>query len=347
MNRYILIITAVLSIIFWQCTKDDRRDLSLKESLEESVSKINTAFGEISESEGFRLISVTEDGTKSEESYNFRDSIDLELIAGIYDFNPGLESPRNFYFPFRLFEKTGVSDNLIINMPDKLVFHPRRLHFCDRADSVLENNFTINATDYHFYFTWWNNIDYELIADFTLDSEDIGNLSMFSRWESGTEGEYSKNFTFPEGYTVIRSGETGDTTKIVFALAEGEETLLMETLMFFGDGFKRKEKQYILTIGDVDIKRATGIDSIQVYFKGVLQQKAGAKIIDENADYNYSICHKRDILLTFDDGTTAKLSELISPALETLRSLSRSMGEMYFSRHIVDYIAFSIYYNNH
>ena len=120
----------------------------------------------------------------------------------------------------------------------------------------------------------------------------------------------------------------------------------MESLSFTGDGFKRKERQYILSIGNVDIKRTTGIDSIQVFLNGVLQKKAGAKIID-NEDYNSSICNKRDILLSFDDGTTANLSDLISPAMETLKSLSKSLGEMYFSKQIVDYIAFSIYYNNH
>jgi hypothetical protein len=169
---------------------------------------------------------------------------------------------------------------------------------------------------------------------------------MFSTWKSGTAGVHSKNFTFPEGYSVISRGETGDTNKIVFALAEDKDTLLMETHMFYGEGFNRKERLYILSIGNVDIKRGTGIDSIQVYLNGVLQKTAGAKIIDDQ-DYNSSVCYKRDILLTFDDGTSAKLSELIAPAKETLKSLSKILGEMYFSKQIVDYIAFSIYYNNH
>jgi hypothetical protein len=333
-------------VLGWQCSKTDQ-PLSLKESIEVNTAKINTAFEKIASSKGYQMLSVTEDGVKSDYADGFRDSIDLDLIAGIYDFKPGAEQPRNFYFPFRLFKKTGASDKLIVNLPEKLVFHPKHLHFCDRADSVLKNNFVISTTDYHFYYNWWNNSDYKLVADFTMNSEELGNLSMFSTWKSGTAGSYSKNFTFPEGYTVIRSGETGDTNKIVFALAKDKDTLLQETLMFYGESFKRKEKLYILSIGNVDIMRGTGIDSIQVYLDGVLQKTAGAKIIDNDQDYNSSICYKRDILLTFDDGTTAKLSELISPAMDTLKSLSKSLGEMYFSKHIVDYIAFSIYYNNH
>lgn len=345
MRKNILITAVILAIFSWQCSKVDQ-PLSLKESVNVSASKINTAFEKIASSEGYQILLVTEDGTKSDFSEGFHDSIDLKMIAGIYDFKPSSEQPRNFYFPFRLFKKTGTSEKLIVNLPEKLVFHPRRLHFCDRADSVIKNNFTISATDYHFYYNWWNNSDYKLVADFTLDAEEIGNLSIFSTWKSGTAGSYSKKFAFPEGYTVIRSGETGDTNKIVFALAKGKNTLLQETLMLYGEGFKRKEKMYILSIGNVDIVRSTGIDSIQVYLDGVLQKKAGAKIVD-NEDYNASICYKRDILLTYDDGTTAKLSEIISPAMETLKSVSGALGDMYFSKHIVDYIAFSIYYYNH
>ena len=345
MRRNIIISAVVLSVLSWQCTKNDQ-SLSLKESIEVNTGKINTAFEKIAVSEGYQMLSAAGEGVKSDYTDGFRDSIDLKLVAGIYDFKPGAEQPRNFYFPFRLFRKTGPSEKLIVNLPEKLIFHPKYLHFCNRADSVLKNNFTISATDYHFYYNWWNNSDYKLVADFTLNSENIGNLSMFSTWKTGTSGSHSNNFTFPERYTVIRSGETGDTNKVVFALAQKKDTLLQETLMFYGEGFKRKEKLYILSIGNVDIIRGTGIDSIQVFLDGVLQKTAGARIID-NQDYNSSICYKRDILLTFDDGTTSKLSELISPAMETLKSLSKALREMYFSKHIVDYIAFSIYYNNH
>jgi archaellum component FlaG (FlaF/FlaG flagellin family) len=345
MKKTIIITALILSVLSWQCSKVDQ-SLSLKESVELNTAKINSAFEKIAESKGYQLLSVTEDGTKTEGTEGFRDSIELDLIAGVYDFKPGTDKPRNLFFPLRLFRKTGENEMLIVNMPEKLAFHPRYLHFCDRADSVLNNNFTISATAYHFYYNWWNNYDYKLVADFTLDGEDVGNLDILSTWKSGTAGKLSRNFTFPEGYTIIKTVETGDTARTVFALTRDDENLLLESLSFTGDGFKRKERQYILSIGNVDIKRTTGIDSIQVFLNGVLQKKAGAKIID-NEDYNSSICSKRDILLSFDDGTTANLSDLISPAMETLKSLSKSLGEMYFSKQIVDYIAFSIYYNNH
>ncbi len=340
---FVIIITAVFS---WQCSKVDQ-PLSFKESIEASSAKINTAIDKISGSAGYQILTITESGAKSDYIGGFSDSIDLELIAGIYDFKPGNEKPRNLYFPLRLFQKTGTSEKLIVNLPEKLIFYPKHLHFCNRADSALKNNFVISATDYHFYSNWWHNSDYKLVADLIKDSKEIGSLSLLSAWKSGTASSYSKNFTFPEGYSVLRQGETGDTNKVVFALSRDKDTLLKETIMFYGESFKRKEKMYLLSIGNIDIVRGTEIDSIQVYLDGILQKTAGAKIIDEFQDYNSSIFFRRDILLTFDDGTSAKLSELISPARETLKSLSKAMGEIYFSKHIVDYIAFSIYYNNH
>jgi len=89
--------------------------------------------------------------------------------------------------------------------------------------------------------------------------------------------------------------------------------------------------------------RSTDVDSIQVFLDGVLQNTAAVKITDSDGT-DGSICHRRDILLTFDDGTTARLSELIGPAREILKTLVDSMHSMYFAKHIVDYIALSIYY---
>jgi hypothetical protein len=77
----------------------------------------------------------------------------------------------------------------------------------------------------------------------------------------------------------------------------------------------------------------------------VLQKTAGAKITD-SADSTGTICGKRDILLTFDDGTTAKLSDLLGSPLTELKALVSSLHDMYFAENIVNYIAFNIYYNS-
>jgi hypothetical protein len=347
MKKNLIFSIIILAIAAWQCSRTDQessQNLNLKESISQSAEKINIAFEKISASKGYQLLSLSEVSAKSD--YDFHDSIDLELVAGVYDFMPDSVMRHNNFFPFRLFSKTGPSSELIVNLPQSLVFHPRRLHFFAHSDSTLINDFTIDATDYHFYYTIWNASDYKLIASFSLNSENIGDLDMFSTWRTGSDNKFSTDFKFPEGYSVIRSGQTGDTTRMIFALARGTDTLLKEDVRFVGHGFQRKERQYTLGIGNVTLKKASGIDSIQVYLNGILQKKAAAKTLDYG-DYNSSICNKRDIVLTFDDGTTQKLSDLISPALTTLRSLSQGLGEMYLSKHVIDYIALSIYYNSH
>ncbi len=345
MKKNIIALAILMALVGWQCSKIDStsQKLSLKESLESNVAEINNAISIISSTKGYQLLSVSAEGVKQDDS--FKDSITLEIIAGIYDYQPDPHPCNHFYFPYKLFKKTGESDKLIVNLPDRMVLRPKYLHNFNGTDEVPENNFTIIASDYHFYYTWWNQFDYKLDADFTLDSEDIGYLLMLVSGGASNGFSQSTKFTFTEGYSVITENQTGDTTKMSFALAEDDDTLMAETVMYISNGLKRKERQYILSIGNIDIKRSTGIDSIQVYLDGVLQKNAAAKIIDDD-DYNNSFCHKRDILLTFDDGTTAKLSELLKPSRDILRSLVRSLGEMYLAKHIVDYIAFCIYYHS-
>jgi len=345
MKKNIFALAILMALIGWQCSKIDStsRKLSLKESLETSVAELNNAISIISSTKGYQLLSVSAEGVKQDDS--FKDSITLDIIAGIYDYQPDPHPCNHFYFPYKLFTKTGESDMLIVNLPHKMIFRPKYLHNCSCNDEVMENNFTITASDYHFYYTWWNQFDYKLDAGFTLDSEDIGYLLMLVSGGASNGFSQSTKFTFTEGYSVMSEVQTGDTTKMVFALAEDDDTLMAETVMHVGNGFKRKERLYILSIGNVDIKRGTRIDSIQVFLDGVLQENAAVKIID-TTEYNNSVCYKRDILLTFDDGTTAKLSELLKPSRDILKTLFRSLGEMYLAKHIVDYIAFCIYYHS-
>ena len=78
MKKTIIITALILSVLSWQCSKVDQ-SLSLKESVELNTAKINTAFDKIADSKGYQLLSVTEDGTKTEGIEGFRDSIELDL----------------------------------------------------------------------------------------------------------------------------------------------------------------------------------------------------------------------------------------------------------------------------
>ncbi len=344
MKKNILVIALVISVAAVSCSKFDS-GISLKQSVENSVAKINTAAYELSASNGYQLLTVSDDPGKGEIGYY--DSIDLEMIGGIYDFDPYPVLYNWCPYPRRFFKKTGESDSLIVNMPQRMGYHPRYMYSYIYNDSANMNNFTVAASDYHYYFTKFSRYDYKLSAAFILDKEDIGTLDMISNAEGWLNKNYSSRFTFTEGYNIEVSMERGDTTTASFSLANEDEILLKETRIYSGgDCHNDFERTYILTIGNVDIVRNNKIDSVQVFLDGVLQKKAAARIVDES-DTTGTICHRRDILLTFDDGTTANLSEMIRPGMEVLRSLVDSLHSMYFAKYVVDYIALNIYYHEY
>jgi hypothetical protein len=342
MKKITAVFVVLAALLMWQCSRT-ADTVSLKSAVDDGVAKINTAMSVITGTKGYELMTIT-DLTKSEESFN--DSINLDMIAGVYDFVPDTFFCHRFYKPFWRFEKTAESEMLVMNLPQRLVFHPRYLFNPNPPDTVAENDFTITASDYHCYYSFWHNYDYRLTAGFTLKDEDIGSLDVMYSGETFADKSYSSEYKFTEDYSVSVSYERGDTSVSSFELKKGDEILLAEERSFIWKGFHQSERMYTLTIGDVQIVRGSEIDSIQVYLDGVLQQTAGARITDEN-EGDGSVCHRRDILLTFDDGTTEKLSELIGPALDTLGTLTGTMREMYFAKRIVDHLAFSLYYQRH
>jgi len=343
MKRVLILMVVIATFLFWGCTKQKVASPDLKDSLQNSVAKINNAVKYISGTDGYNILTAGSSDLKSE--MDFSDSITLDMVKGIYDFNPDFHHHHMFFIPHRIFERTGESENMVVNMPYKLVLHPWRLHNVQSEDAAADNNFTINASDYHYYYSWFKNYDYKIIADFILDSEDIGSIDIYSEGSSESGRSYSSSYTFKDGYNISVEYLSGDSTVSSFALAETDDILLKETFIRLRKENEKRELKYMLTIGNIEIVRGTGIDSIQVYLDGVLQQEAGAIITDSNSTGN-SVCHHRDILLTFDDGTTENLSELIKPAREVLASLFDSLHSMNFATNIVNYIAISIYYHN-
>ncbi len=343
MKRRITVIAILLSLLCWSCNRVDTSDsgADLKVSLEKSVQNIKLALDDISLSQAYQLIVLSDDYEKSDEGY--RDSITLDLIGGIYEYMPDTLHYCRHQNNYRLFERTGDSDSLIVMLPSKFVWHPVHLRTYQKCDTVLKNNFIMLASEYHYYFTLWDKFDYGFNASFLLDSVGIGSLAITSEGDIHNGAGSLSEYTFPEGYAISAFYQAGDTVIREFALRDESDTLLSESLLFIRSDDRCSEREYTLSIGNVDIKRTTGIDSIQVFLDDVLQQHA-AEFVDEN-DGDGSICHHRDILLTFDDGTSVLLSELIGPALDQLRELTDSLINMTFAKRIADYIAFNIYYS--
>jgi hypothetical protein len=342
MKKHLFSFTVIIAIMATSCSKIENSSHNLKQSLNRSITEINNAMGSISASNGYQMLSGSSTPLKSE--FEYRDSITLEMIAGIYVFAPEPRIYWDNFFMRRLFKKTGESDSLIVTLPQKLVFSPRYLINFYAPDTVLRKDFRITATEYHRFSSHYYAKDYRLAAEFSLAGKDMGSMEVSSKWNYEEGKTYSSSYNFNDDHSVMVSFQSGDTCESVFSLLEGDKILMKETRLWFGDDFHKKEKQYILTLGNVEIKRGNRMDSIQVFVDGILQQKAGAKIVD-STDTEGSVCYHRDILLTFDDGTTAKLSELLKPVREVMRTLHASMHSMNFARNVVDYIALGIYYH--
>jgi hypothetical protein len=87
-KRSVLIVAIISSIFAWSCSRFDSEKLNLKQSVEKSVADINNAIHIISETRGYEILSAEDAPLKSET--DFRDSITLDMVAGIYDYKPDL-----------------------------------------------------------------------------------------------------------------------------------------------------------------------------------------------------------------------------------------------------------------
>jgi hypothetical protein len=349
-NIYFSISLLAVAVLIWQCTdKTETGNLDLKSSINSTAIKLNDAVEKIKTTPGYSILTLQGDNSVSsvtEQSTLCTDSINLADIKGIYEYKPASFNKWCYYCYDRLFKQTGNSDSLIIKMPEEKIFFPYKFHHIEKTDSVLKNNFKIIATDYHYYFAQENLFDYKLALSCILDSIKIGNLDIHSNHEKQSTYKYSALFSFGNGYGINVYTSSGDTAISSFGLSDDKGVLLKETEKKIKINGKRREKEYILTIGNIDIKRMPAKDSIEIYVSGILQKNAQVKFIDNDSIEDKSICKKRDIQITFDDGTTAKVSELIGPALTTLSGLVESMKNIYFASNVVDYIAWNIRKNN-
>ncbi|MCJ7821275.1 MAG: hypothetical protein MUP53_08735, partial [Bacteroidales bacterium] len=173
MRKGLIVVFVLAGLVSWNCSRTVEEP-SLKNSLEDGAAKINSAISVISRTNGYDLMTLSGDMTKSET--DFRDSITLDLVAGIYDFKPDTFFCRHYRKPFWSFTKSGESDKMVVNLPQWMVLRPKYLFNPVPPDTVPVNDFTITASDYHFYYSFWNLYDYRLSAGFALDSEDIGRL---------------------------------------------------------------------------------------------------------------------------------------------------------------------------
>jgi len=235
---------------------------------------------------------------------------------------------------------------MIVNMPLAKVQDPRSLRRYSASDTTLKNNFSIAVSDYHNNYNSYWDYDYALASQISVDSVAAGNLNINSLVSPKLGVHYTSQYAFTGSYTAKYKYDSGDTTVSSFAIEGNGQVLYEEKLLTVRNDTARfgREHEYILTIGDVQIVRSSATKKTEVYVNGVIQPTATVTIVDQVADSEASACKKREIQITFEDGTTTTVSALIGKSIGNIKTLFDSLHSVYFAAYIVDWIAYDIYY---
>jgi hypothetical protein len=331
------------------CAKNDglMENASLRLAIDQSASNLNTAMGEIASSLAYSILTVSDDGTsKSESGTDYKVYIPLELVKGEYDYKPGTGFNRLGISLIRYFSKSSDNSQMIVNMPLKKVTDPRSLRRYAPEDSSLTNNFSIAVSDYHNNYNSYHDYDYILSSEISVDNTLAGKLNIKSFVSPALGTDYASQYAFTDSYTANYKYVSGDTTKSGFSIKNGEEILYEENLITIKNDTARfgREHLYILTLGNVKIIRNLSARTVQIAVDGVIQKAAVVEIIDKIADTEASVCKKRDIQITFEDGTVTTVSALIGESVDDIKTLFESLHKVYFAAYVVDWIAYDIYY---
>jgi len=354
-------IILLVSMIAWSCSSSDMSQGTLKSSLNTSVQELNAAMNKISASQGYQVLSIS---TSTATTANFVKSVSetydstynhilLSDIAGIYDFKA--TEKRGPQSALKLFTKTGTSDLMIVRLPESKVKNPNSLARYSPSDTVLANDYVISLSKYQDYFKNSNTWDYEMASTINIKKVDAGALAIQSSNSIEKGYKYASEFVFTDGYKASCVYSSGDTAVATYAINNGSKVLYAEkyTAIRGTKNDRHHENRYSLTIGNVEIVRGmgkNGLDSAKVYVGGVLQTNAKIQIMDiagtiGDATDNSVINHNRELQITFDDGTTSTISDLLGTSVKTIRNLFASLRQSTFVVNIVDWIAWDIYTN--
>ena len=343
-------VTAFFITLLLSCTKKDGvlNNLSLKQAFNKSALNLNIAMDAISSSKAYSILTINDGTSKSSGIIDsiYRVYIPLDKIKGVYDYHPVTKYDRWGRSLIRFFNKTADDNQMIVHMPLKKVVKPGTLRHYSPADSALTNNFSIAVSDYHNNYNSYHDFDYILKSEISIDNVIAGNLDI-DYFVSPAQGvRYASQYSFSDSYSAKYKYESGDTTVSSFTVTGDDKVLYEEKLLTIKNDTVRfgREHQYILTIGDVQIVRKSGIKKVEISVNGVLQPNAVVAIVDNEADSEASVCKKRDIQITFEDGTTATISALIGKSIDNIKTLFDSLHQVYFAAYIVDWIAYDIYY---
>ncbi len=348
----IIAAAAILSILVWGCAKNDSNpdSNSLKQSITGSSANLNKAMEAITSSPAYTILTVNDGSFKNSGSMAdsaYRDYISIAKIKGVYEYKYSVK-PDKWGIPLiSFFNRTADDAKMIVRLPLVKVQNPRLLRHFSPSDTALTNNFEIAVSDYHNNYNNYHDFDYALSSEISVNNAVAGNLNINSLVGPQKGIHYMAQYAFSGSYTAKYMYDSGDTSVSSFTISENNAVLYQEKLMTIRNDTARfgREFQYWLTIGNVQIVKRSGTVKPEIYLNGVLQPNATVKIIDHAADPEASVCRKRDIQITFEDGTTTTVSALIGTSVANIKTLFESLHQVYFAAYIVDWMAYDIYYN--
>lgn len=356
MKKQIVLFTAVsfIGLSMWNCTdkmnSGNGASNSLKQSLSASAQQLNTAVNAITHSKGYQLLTLQDQGSAKSAVTNeaLSDSVLLDSIKGVYEYHYLAANQWCRHCFNKLFMKTGSNSDLVIKLPEELALHPWRIRNIV-TDTTLTNNFVIDVPDYRYVYSSGLLFDYNMAANASVNDTSLGDFKIMSSRSAGGQFMYNSEYDFSNGYQLALLSQTGDTLKNSFSFMKGDSILLKEeSMMYKTDSSKYPVRSYQIIVGNVEISRNAGSDSISVYLNGMLQKNAKVQFVDMNGgnDSQHFVCHNtRDIQITFDDGTSTTLLELIGPSVDSLKSLQSYLSNVVFATRLVDYIAWGIHTN--
>ena len=350
---------AAIAMIGWSCTTE-LTVVSLQSNLEKSSLELNTALTAIKNSQGYQVLATQgiDDMGMSKVYSPVIDStfntILLTDILGEYEFNKA-NTYKKWKQPInRFFSRTADNDSaLIVRLPEEKVKRPNLLFKYNPADTLLTNNYVFSLNKYDYKFNRYLGWDYAMASTINVKNVDAGALSIQSSSSKESGYKFVSEFVFANGYSINSTYANGDTAVSVYAVKQGTNVLYEEkytAIKTLADKSHR-EREYALTIGNVQIVRKAGpssLDSAKVYVNGILQTAAKVDLVDISGTDATEISvtnHKREIKITFDDGSSKTISELLGTSVETIRNLFLSLRQSYFATSIIDRIAWDIYIN--
>ena len=229
------------------------------------------------------------------------------------------------------------------------------LHFSP-ADTTLANNYVLDVSKYAYHFNHFLGWDYDMATNISISNTSVGDLAIQSSSSKAKGYHFASSFAFANGYDASTSYTSGDTIISVYNIAKAGQTLYQEkyTAIRSNAYSRHREKEYDLTIGNVEIVRKAGpnsLDSAKVYVSGVLQLHSKVEIVTDstanvsNTTESTVTNHNRTIQITFDDGSKTTVKALLGSTIDDISSLFKSIRQAYFAVEIVDWVAWDIYIN--